>query len=215
MYYIIYKTTNLINGKFYIGAHRGNTLDDSYLGSGHLLKYAIKKYGKSNFIRETLFVFDNSEDMFAKEAELVTEQFVNSQQTYNLKEGGIGLDSATAKQNRKSTNQKLLEKYGEDWHTIISEKGRSKGRIVLEELRKNPDFVNTQNKHREKACKAALSDEAKQKRKATMKANGHNKGEKSSSFGTMWINNPETNENRKIKKDFDIPDGWIKGRIIK
>lgn len=33
MYYFIYKTTNLINGKYYIGQHRTECIDDGYLGS--------------------------------------------------------------------------------------------------------------------------------------------------------------------------------------
>jgi len=49
---IIYKTTNKINGKIYIGKYCGKLLN--YLGSGTILKKAIKKYGKENFDRETL-----------------------------------------------------------------------------------------------------------------------------------------------------------------
>lgn len=49
---IIYKTTCLINNKVYIGQHSG--IDENYFGSGNLIIKAIKKYGKENFIRETL-----------------------------------------------------------------------------------------------------------------------------------------------------------------
>lgn len=49
---IIYKTTNLINGKIYIGRDKND--NDSYLGSGLLLSKAIKKYGKENFKKETI-----------------------------------------------------------------------------------------------------------------------------------------------------------------
>jgi hypothetical protein len=48
----IYITTNLINGKQYIGLHSKN--NKSYLGAGTLLLKAIKKYGKENFSKEIL-----------------------------------------------------------------------------------------------------------------------------------------------------------------
>ena len=44
---VIYMTTNLINGKKYLGRDSNN--NPNYLGSGLLLKMAIKKEGKHNF----------------------------------------------------------------------------------------------------------------------------------------------------------------------
>lgn len=54
MYFLFYKTTNLINGKFYIGSHQTLKLDDGYLGGGRILKKALKKYGRENFKREII-----------------------------------------------------------------------------------------------------------------------------------------------------------------
>lgn len=48
-YGYIYKTTNLINGKIYIGQHKANKFNPKYKGSGKVLKEAIAKYGKENF----------------------------------------------------------------------------------------------------------------------------------------------------------------------
>jgi len=56
--YIIYKTTNLINGKIYVGQHKTDIKEDGYLGSGKLLRLAILKYGINNFIREILATCD-------------------------------------------------------------------------------------------------------------------------------------------------------------
>ena len=86
MKYIIYKITNLINQKYYIGKHQTNKLDDGYMGSGKALKFAIQKYGIENFKKEILYVFDTEEEMNNKEKELV----VISEQTYNLCPGGKG-----------------------------------------------------------------------------------------------------------------------------
>ena len=76
MYYTVYKTTNQVNGKFYIGTHKTVDLNDDYIGSGKYLKHAIEKHGIENFKKEILFVFDNAEEMFAKEAEIVTVDFL-------------------------------------------------------------------------------------------------------------------------------------------
>lgn len=86
MFYTIYKITNVINQKYYIGKHQTKDLNDGYMGSGKILKYAIAKYGIENFRKEILHVFDTEEEMNAKEKELI----VISEQTYNLHEGGHG-----------------------------------------------------------------------------------------------------------------------------
>ena len=73
IYYVIYRITNLINNKIYIGAHQTNNIDDNYMGSGQSIRNAIKKYGIENFKKDILFVFDNKDEMYAKEKEIVTE----------------------------------------------------------------------------------------------------------------------------------------------
>ena len=87
-YYTIYKITNLINGKIYIGFHSTNDLDDGYMGSGKGIKRAIKKYGEENFHKEILAIYDNQKDAEDLERELVNEDFVNRLDTYNMTIGG-------------------------------------------------------------------------------------------------------------------------------
>jgi hypothetical protein len=86
MYFTIYKITNLLDGKFYIGKHQTKKLDDGYFGSGKLLGRAIRKHGKENFKKEILEVHDTEEAMNAAEKRLV----VISEMSYNLCEGGNG-----------------------------------------------------------------------------------------------------------------------------
>jgi group I intron endonuclease len=88
--FVIYKTVNMINGKYYIGKHKTVNPDDSYLGSGVALTSAIQKYGVDSFVKEILFIFDNKHDMDEKESELVTEAVINDPLSYNIALGGQG-----------------------------------------------------------------------------------------------------------------------------
>lgn len=88
-YNLVYRTTNNINGKIYIGVHRTNNINDGYIGSGDRLKKAIKKYGKENFTREILHNFTTYKKAREKEGEIVNDEFIARDDTYNLIPGGI------------------------------------------------------------------------------------------------------------------------------
>lgn len=90
VHYILYKTENLINGKFYYGVHATNNLRDGYLGSGKILKKAILKYGKENFLRTDLEFFNSMEEAYSREGEVVTEELIKDPNCYNAKLGGLG-----------------------------------------------------------------------------------------------------------------------------
>lgn len=87
-YYYIYEVTNLINGKTYIGQHTTQDLNDGYMGSGANLLKAFKKYGRFNFKKEILLFAINQAALNFFEKCLVTEEFINQQNNYNLREGG-------------------------------------------------------------------------------------------------------------------------------
>lgn len=88
----IYLTTNLINGKQYIGQHKG-TPDDDYFGSGTTILRALKKYGKENFKKEILCYCESREEADEKEKYYIQKfDAVNNKNFYNNSEGGLGGD---------------------------------------------------------------------------------------------------------------------------
>jgi group I intron endonuclease len=124
-YYIVYKTINLINSKFYVGVHKISHKKDTYLGSGKLLKKAIKKYGKENFVRETLYSFNSESKAYKKEKELVNLEFVQDKNTYNVTEGGNIPPKATLQSTNKALETKV-KKYGSKMGTLHTDEIRAK-----------------------------------------------------------------------------------------
>lgn len=91
MYGYIYLTTNLINGKKYIGQHRAEKFDSAYLGSGVTLLKAIKKYGKNNFKTIILKECLSEDDLNKSEIEYIkSHQADTSDDYYNIAKGGEG-----------------------------------------------------------------------------------------------------------------------------
>ena len=138
MYYTIYKTTNLINGKIYIGKHQTSNLNDSYLGSGKGIKNAVKKYGRENFRKDILFVFESEKEMNAKEKELITEEFVSRNDTYNAGVGGEGGPHFRGKTHKPDSINKMRITRGKVSHSVDTRKkisASNKNRIVSDNTR--------------------------------------------------------------------------------
>lgn len=124
--YIVYKTTNTVNNKIYIGVHLEDTnKSNKYIGCGIYsntskcythFQSAVKKYGYDKFKREILFEYPDSEDgmeqAYAKEAELVNEDFIKRSDVYNMQVGG----KLTTFENRK----KKISQYSLDGKFIKS-----------------------------------------------------------------------------------------------
>jgi group I intron endonuclease len=97
---IIYKTTNLINGKIYVGKDKNS--NSYYLGSGFLLKQAIKKYGKCNFKKETIEECYDENTLNLKEKYWISELKSQTRRIgYNVADGGYGGDTYTNNPNKE------------------------------------------------------------------------------------------------------------------
>lgn len=98
MYGYIYKTTNLINGKFYIGKHKSEKYDPSYYGSGKIIRLAIKKYGLENFKNEVLEQFDSLDELNEAEKQYIDKyRKLDKSRLYNIADGGDGGDTFSSK----------------------------------------------------------------------------------------------------------------------
>ena len=149
-YYVIYEIENLINGFTYVGAHVTENINDRYMGSGVNIKKDIKKYGKENFNKKILHIFDNKKDMFEKEKEIVNEFFIKRIDTYNVILGG-GEFLTTDTISIKNSEGKYFRVHKSDPRYLNKELvGCTNGKVnVIDENgnsfqvdSSNPDFIN-------------------------------------------------------------------------
>lgn len=208
-YYLVYKTTNLINGKFYIGVHETYNFNDGYLGSGKVLRNSVYYHGKENFKREILEFCNNKKDMYDKEKELVNEELLKNPKCMNLVIGGVGfINDKKHLEISIYANKKrnLMLNTDENFKKNLSKKLSKSAKINHKKgkyLNLRHDYF-TNKKHTEET-----------KKKMSESSKGMGIGEKNSQFGTCWIT--KNSINKKIKKEeltLYLNDNWIKGRFL-
>lgn len=106
-YHFVYKTTCLVTGRYYIGLHSTDDLEDVYLGSGVRLGRSIAKHGKENHKREILEMFESREAASEGEKRLITPAMLKDQECLNCGPGGLGATDRPA--TKEETRQKLSE----------------------------------------------------------------------------------------------------------
>lgn len=234
MYYLIYKTTNLVNGKFYIGAHETSNLEDGYLGSGKILLRATKKYGLENFHREILQVCIDREHMFKVESELVNESMIDDKNCYNIKLGGFGGWSHW--NNGSEQHIEVCRKSGNKNIPRLLKLSKSERMRKLRSDRNAKENLNnsyalgykhtdeTKHKISQKQLNTRWVCNETEVKKISgdlyedYVARGYQRGKrfkkKTSTFGTAWINKNNTNKLIKLKEvELYLTDGWERGRI--
>lgn len=114
MYYI-YRITNKVNGKTYVGQHKYKKLNENYMGSGVHLRRAQKKYGMESFEKEIL-VFNISK---LEHVNLLEETFIAAEREkvgrencYNIANGGEGFSGKRSEETRKRMSESHKGKQG-------------------------------------------------------------------------------------------------------
>jgi hypothetical protein len=202
MFYYLYEIRNNLNGKIYVGVHKTKSLNDGYMGSGKVLQRAIAKHGAENFTKVVLETFENAEAMYAREKEVVTDEFLLREDTYNLRRGGNGGFDYINKQGFNGAKNQSLKMTKDE---RIERAGKA-GKRSWELSKINVTL----------ARKSAKKPEAIKKRKETFRKIAHQQGEKNSSYGTCWIYH-DLIGSRKCKKELlpeYIEQGWNNGRKI-
>lgn len=110
---IIYKITNLINNKEYVGQFSDiNKKFSKYWGGGHAIKKAIQKYGKENFKKEIIVEGDFNQ-LLKDELEKHYIRLYNSitPYGYNLTIGGQGAGLLPQKVNQYTLQGEFIKSW--------------------------------------------------------------------------------------------------------
>jgi group I intron endonuclease len=119
----IYKTTNKVTGKFYVGKEVG--YKNYYLGSGKLLLQAIEKHGKENFIKETLEHCTSVEQLNEREKYWIDKLNALGNRGYNMAPGGTGGDLSKFINYKKRVVPSSATESARKWWASLSEEERN------------------------------------------------------------------------------------------
>ena len=207
-YGYIYKTTNIINNKQYIGRKTSKTFVKTYLGSGIGIKKAIKKYGRENFKVELLKWCNSYEELVESETYYIKlYNAVENENFYNQSYGGY--DEGFCVGNKNIAKTEYARKINSEKH---------KGKKMSEEFKKKQSELhkgkpsgmlghNHSEETKQKISEAAKNQKHSEER--DKKVSEHHKGSKFMNNGVeqKWVNKDE------IEKY--LADGWKFGACKK
>jgi len=208
----LYKTTCKVTGRYYIGMHSTNNLEDGYLGSGKRLRYSIRKHGEDNHEKEILEFFDTRELLVEAEKAAITQDVLDDDMCMNLKGGGDGgfiseehykklsLIGSSSFKSKLLTDTNFRNSFSLKCKEN-TEKAISEGKINFWKIGLRFDWVNKNH-----------SDDTK------LKISESNKigqlGKKNSQFGTIWVTKNSLNKKIKFSQLTDYEsEGWVRGKF--
>jgi group I intron endonuclease len=164
--YIVYETINNINGKKYIGSHKVNIeKKDYYLGSGAKLLEDFKIYGRNNFTKRILGIFNTEKESLNFETILVTQEVIDDPMFYNIYLGGKLSTGQKLSEEHKSSMRKpksSLENYRKpksEAHKLAMRKPKSEAHKLA--MRKPRSEQQKENMSRARAGKVFMNDGTK------------------------------------------------------
>ena len=224
--YYIYRITNNINHKTYIGQHKyckSLLVEDGYMGSGIILKKAQKKYGIENFSKEIITIaMSRSEANVLEKFYISKERNENSYGCYNVANGGQGGAWNKGIPCSEETKKKISEtlkgrEHSEEWKRKINENStRFSGHHHSEETKRK---ISEANKgHRPSFCRPRTEEE---KRKMSEKLKGRKlnlsdeerlaRSEKAKELSRRNIGSKRSEETKK-KMSESLKAYWAKKR---
>ena len=228
-YGYIYKTTNLINGKIYVGQKKGK-FDPNYYGSGKILKQAVDKYGEDSFIVEVIERCKTWERL--QEREIYWIKKLKSRDRgvgYNITIGGQGchiIYSELPEEEREYYHKIQIETHPAGWHHTEETKKylskKAKGKPKSKKHKKSLSNYMKNNIHdgrwdnflykpKDKKYRKKISDTVKELYKdpnSVYNSEEYREKLRKSSTGRHWYNNGKEN-----KFTYKCPKGFKPGFI--
>ena len=207
-----------MNNKIYVGVHKTTDVSDGYMGSGKVILRAIKKHGTNNFKKEILEHFDNGVDMFKREKEVVTDEFLMREDVYNLRRGGDGgfdhinkMGLSHVGYNSAVDKCRAITPMRDSRGVDIRKKAQAAFKVYVNKT----DLNFLRKKEYKDGVRISKTDQMNTTKANTARCKKfteicHQQGHKNSQFGTMWIT--DGFNDKKIKNKDIIPTGWHIGR---
>ena len=197
-YHYIYKTTCKVTGKYYIGMHSTDDLNDGYLGSGQRLSRSIKKHGRENHACEIVEFLPDRATLSLRESEIVSEKLLSDPMCLNMALGGVGgftggleAYNASVSKEERAFRAKVSHNPA-TWTDGRRAEQRARMARIAQEVK---DGLRIHAR-----TGATLSDEAKAKVGEATK-------------GKVWITNPDMMRNKRHTPTETIPEGWRIGFV--
>lgn len=208
MYGYIYLTTNLINGRKYIGQKKSSYFKGTgYLGSGKILKQAVEKYGWDNFSVELVEECDSKETLDEREKYWIKYyNAVDDPTYYNIAFGGQSQACRHSPESREKCRiAHLRENLSEETRKRISEAQKRRCRLYGSAFKGKHHTEETKALFRVVHSRENLSEETT--RRMSESTSLQNKGR-------IWINDGSRNKFiRQEDLDSMLSQGYKIGRL--